>query len=901
MDPPPANTPADEPRLPRRWRPIRLLGSGGQADVWLVEDRQLGGLAALKVLRGGLAPESRRRLLREVNLGRDLSHPHLVRVFDLVELDECVAVSMEWVAGGTLQRLARQGPLPVPDVVRIADEALKVLAYLHSRNIVHRDVKPSNLLLDENGHVRLADLGLALVLKDRSDATQTRMCIGTPAFMSPEQRSGGDLTPASDLYSLGLTLFLLLTGRSARLESGDSAPGRRHSAGYPPNPRRLRSDCPQWLARFVVRLLEDRPDDRWPDAQRAHNAFCSRRAGLSPRRSRRALLGSAIGLALTASLSVLGTWGWRASHQTSLLLTTQDTLLVAADGSGAERWRHDLGTTIRQVEEVDLDGDGSREILVAGAAPGSARTPHPPSAIAILDRRGRTISRINADNEVSTAIASTSVPIDLVPHLVAMDIDEDGRPEILALCRHRILASSFLLAYWPSTQTWRVLLQHAGGWVFNVARGPRDGKRRVRFFAFNSTIGSFPVVGELLVPPPGTAQPISFGAGPSGVAVRAGTGLSFYTPLEPAPPSSAIGSPGFECDPSGGMAFTSAGRSWRIDTYGNPTGSPAGGHETGGRRVAVLRELDETASRTGVPGDIFLRRSELVANNRDLLSEPPMRAVMSLMVARALAAAGDLPAAIAELEPEWRSTHWDGLGLALAHLQAVHGDVRTAAATLRATVSAAITPAGTFRAPELLSRVAIELGDRRVLADILAARGDLTGVPVRRRVIEARARLWWDQASEADTSLASDDLVPEGEAVACLVRWRLGRTRADDPEVMIDAARRSPDAAIEATIARAASLLALGRPAEALDLVEGLEQPYGTEARWDFRKHQLVGLARALRCMVLARLGRQSDAREAALSLRPALRPGLLPRILVDEVLKKSPEYPPTDRGAGHD
>lgn len=878
-----------------------MLGSGGQADVWLVEDRQLGGLAALKVLRGGLTPESRRRLLREVNLGRDLSHPHLVRVFDLVELDESVAVSMEWVAGGTVQRLARQGSLPVPEVVRIADEALKVLAHLHSRNIVHRDVKPSNLLLDENGHVRLADLGLALVLKEGSDATQTRVSVGTPAFMSPEQRSGSDLTPASDLYSLGLTLFLLLTGRPARTKDGDSAPGRRRPAGHPPNPRRLRSDCPRWLARFVARLLEDRPEDRWPDAQRAHDAFCLRQAGLSPRRSRRALMGSVIGLALTAALSVLGAWGWRASHQTSLLLTTQDQLLVAVDEGGAERWRHDLGTTIRQVEEVDLDGDGDREVLVAGASPGSARTAHPPSAIAILDRRGRTLSRVSPDIEVSTVVASTSVPIDLVPHLVAMDIDEDGRPEILALCRHRILASSFLLAYWSSTQTWRVLLQHGGGWVFNVARGPRDGKRRVRFFAFNSAIGSFPVVGELLVPLASTARPISFGAGPSGVAVREGTGLSFYTPLEPAPPSPAIGSPGFECDPSGGMAFTSVGRTWRIDTYGNPAGSAAGGHETGSRRLAVLRELDEIASRTGVPGDILVRRRELLAANRDLFSEPPMRAILSLMAARALAAAGDVPGAIAELEPEWRSTHWDGLGLALAHLQAVHGDQRTAAATLQATISAAITPAGTFRAPELMSRVAIELGDRRALADILAARGDLTGVPVRRRVIEARARLWWDQASEADTSLASDDLVPEGEAVACLARWRLGRTRADDPEVMVDAAHRSPDAEIEATIARAASLLALGRPAEALDLAEGLEQPYGTEARWDFRKHQLVGLARALRCQVLARLGRLSDAREAALSLRPTLRPGLLPRVLVDEVLKRSPEHPSMDRGAGHD
>ena len=157
------------------------MGRGGQAEVWLARDTELDVLVAIKVFRADLTPTQRERLRREVMLGRTLQHPGLVRIFELIDGGDRLAVAMEWVPEGSLAQRLESGRLPVDEVVRVAEQVLEVLAYLHGQNVVHRDIKPSNLLVDSENRIRLADLGLARPLDDDRGLTRTLASVGTPA------------------------------------------------------------------------------------------------------------------------------------------------------------------------------------------------------------------------------------------------------------------------------------------------------------------------------------------------------------------------------------------------------------------------------------------------------------------------------------------------------------------------------------------------------------------------------------------------------------------------------------------------------------------------------------------------------------------------------------------------
>ena len=278
--------------LPDRWRLLELLGAGGQATVWLAEDRTLGQRVALKILPADADERTRARWLEEVRQGRRLSHPNLIRIYDVVETSDRPVAVMEYVIGGTLaDRVATDGAQPIEAVIGWAREVLSVLAYLHENRIVHRDVKPSNLLVGEDGAVKLSDLGLVRHLDRSSDLTRTLEGVGTPRFMAPEQLRGEVPTASCDLYSLGVTLFQLLTGRLPF--EGDSAfqVADGHLHADPPPIRDFRPDCPRWLARFVERLLEKDQRARYSSADAAANALDRRRIGMSRRIWRRLAAG----------------------------------------------------------------------------------------------------------------------------------------------------------------------------------------------------------------------------------------------------------------------------------------------------------------------------------------------------------------------------------------------------------------------------------------------------------------------------------------------------------------------------------------------------------------------------------------------------------------------------------
>src|SRR5258708_22110153 len=175
----------------------------------------MGREVGMKVLASTVMHESNfsERFHREVDIISRLQHPHILPVYDFGEQDEMPYIVMAYIRGGTLsEKIKQQGPLSLSEVVRITRQTADALDYAHSLGIIHRDFKPSNVLLDERGNTYLADFGLAKLTEAQQQITGTAM-LGTPAYMAPEQASSSDLTPAADVYAMGITVFQMLTGR----------------------------------------------------------------------------------------------------------------------------------------------------------------------------------------------------------------------------------------------------------------------------------------------------------------------------------------------------------------------------------------------------------------------------------------------------------------------------------------------------------------------------------------------------------------------------------------------------------------------------------------------------------------------------------------------------------------
>ena len=198
-----------------RYRLGRALGSGGMAIVYLAHDRELDRVVAVKRLADNLSHDRsfRDRFLREAQLAAPLSHPNVVRVYDFGhDPDGRPFIVMEYVEGGSLaEALARDGALSPARVVAVARDCCAGLAYAHATGLVHRDLKPQNLLLEADGRVKIADFGIARTL-DGTSLTLTGSVLGTAGYLAPEQASGDQVTAAADIYGLGVTLHQLATG-----------------------------------------------------------------------------------------------------------------------------------------------------------------------------------------------------------------------------------------------------------------------------------------------------------------------------------------------------------------------------------------------------------------------------------------------------------------------------------------------------------------------------------------------------------------------------------------------------------------------------------------------------------------------------------------------------------------
>ncbi len=251
-----------------RYRAIRLLGVGGMAEVWCAEDEVLGRRVALKLLGGRFAedPEFRERFRREAQAAAGLTHPNIVGIFDRSEWDGTPYIAMELVEGRTLKELViERGPLEPGVAVNLTEQILRALGYAHRRGIVHRDVKPQNVILDAEGQVKVADFGIARA--GHSDMTETGAIVGTVAYLSPEQAQGMPVDRRSDLYSAGVVLYELLTGHVPFEGEAAVSVALKHVSEHPVPPGQLRPGVPAALEAVVMRALEKDPTMRYQSAE----------------------------------------------------------------------------------------------------------------------------------------------------------------------------------------------------------------------------------------------------------------------------------------------------------------------------------------------------------------------------------------------------------------------------------------------------------------------------------------------------------------------------------------------------------------------------------------------------------------------------------------------------------
>lgn len=267
------------PTLGGRYEIRGFIGHGGMAEVDLAFDTRLNRTVAVKRLRTDLARDKvfQQRFRREAQSAASLNHPNIVAVYDtgeeptLMPDGSTVAVPyivMEYVQGHTVKDLLSDGTaVPIDEAVEITSGVLSALSYAHSARLVHRDIKPGNIMLTNDGKIKVMDFGIARALSDsQATMTQTNAVVGTAQYLSPEQARGEVVDARSDLYSVGVLLFELLTGQPPFRGDSAVAVAYQHVSALPPTPSSLASDIPESLDRVVMKALAKDPDQRYSDA-----------------------------------------------------------------------------------------------------------------------------------------------------------------------------------------------------------------------------------------------------------------------------------------------------------------------------------------------------------------------------------------------------------------------------------------------------------------------------------------------------------------------------------------------------------------------------------------------------------------------------------------------------------
>ena len=377
--------------LDEKYRVLEIIGRGGAATVLKAEDTKHQRLVAVKLFRSDVmqfgGPD---RFAREIAILATLQHPNILPLLDSGLIDGQMYYVMPFVQGESLrERLGRDGKLPIPDAVRIMVEVCDALRYAHELGIVHRDVKPENVLLSGR-HALVADFGIARSSTSSGDprTTTAGIALGTPAYMAPEQAAADpDLDPRADLYAVGVLGFEMLAGRTPFSGHSPAAMLAAHVTEAPPRVTEFRDDTPPGLAAIIGRCLAKRPQDRWNTAAALteqletfllpSGAVTPVATPARPRTGRRIAAGAALALA-----AALVGWGWIAGREPAVpalgaarrispaaeleldpMLSPDGRLLTYASGRNGS-----LRIQVRQLE-------GGDPIEVAGSVGGNQRNP----------------------------------------------------------------------------------------------------------------------------------------------------------------------------------------------------------------------------------------------------------------------------------------------------------------------------------------------------------------------------------------------------------------------------------------------------------------------------------------------------------------------------------------------
>jgi len=262
-----------------RYEVKEMLGAGGMGVVYRAFDRELQEPVAIKTLKpeamaGGTVALD--RFKQEIRLARRIAHRNVVRTYDLGEVNGMYYLTMEYVEGTSLKQLiASRGRLPVAVTLTVGKQLCRALEVAHAEGIIHRDIKPHNMVVDPSGFLKVMDFGIARLANppQGKGLTEAGLSIGTPDYMSPEQLSGADLDPRSDLYSAGVVLFECLTGRLPFEADTTWALVAKHLEEEPPNPRTLNADVPEALAIVILKAMAKDRERRFATASEMHDAL----------------------------------------------------------------------------------------------------------------------------------------------------------------------------------------------------------------------------------------------------------------------------------------------------------------------------------------------------------------------------------------------------------------------------------------------------------------------------------------------------------------------------------------------------------------------------------------------------------------------------------------------------
>lgn len=496
----------------RRYEIRSVLGTGGSASVYAAWDRDLKRLVALKALRHDRMTETAlKRFRREVAVARDADSPRLVRVYDVGEAGETVFLTMELVEGESLrQRLGRE-PLETREALRIAGEVLRALGDLHRLGIVHRDVKPGNILLGCDGLVKLADFGLARHW-DGGDtrATETEGLVGTMEYLAPEQALGRPVDARTDLYAFGVVLYEMLSGTVPFVSESVLGGVVARLRDQAPDIRQVRPGVSPWLAAVVAKTLERDPRERYGSADEVLADLETER---KPRSSwfRGGLRRPLAVTAAVGAVALAGAWlsvkGLPRSRSAPPQLRTDGSWGVrAVDETGRILWtRTDIqGTATATLVRTEV-GTGFRIATVTqprGLVPVDEET----RAIAFLDpATGRTTE--------SHRLAAGSVHFNdfadryRASRVAAVDLDGDGNEEVVVVFAHNPYYPSYAVLFEPRSGSSRVVFASSGHTRLQGAFDlDGDGRRELVFDGPNNRMGWKSGVAAVRVPPLTSAE-----------------------------------------------------------------------------------------------------------------------------------------------------------------------------------------------------------------------------------------------------------------------------------------------------------------------------------------------------------------------------------------------------------